>query len=127
MTSSAAWTIRSVFSLSSLPSSRLTSAAAFLRIAIAWMTCFGMTSRGHVPSPMSKWMSERARLRAVVLVGRDLDLAHRVGLDAHFGPVRGNLCSGHGPLSSPCEAFFCLDKGRIRRRQGLSSRRKTSP
>ncbi len=60
ITSSAAWVISFVFSSSSLPRSRLTSAAAFLSCAIARMISRGMTSRGVESSPMSKWMSERA-------------------------------------------------------------------
>ena len=60
ITSSAACAISFVFSSSSLPRSRLTSAAAFLSTAIARMISRGITSRGVESSPMSKWISERA-------------------------------------------------------------------
>ncbi len=54
MTSSAACTSSAALSDGSLPSSSLTCAAAFLRIAMPRMTAVGMRS-----SPMEKWCSDR--------------------------------------------------------------------
>src|SRR5580658_5791519 len=57
---------------------------------------------GHtVPRPRAFTdveMNERARgLRAVIFVGGNVDLAHRVGLDARFDrSVGGGFCSRHG-------------------------------
>ena len=55
MTSSAAWTMRPVFSSSSLPNSLLANAAAFFSIPNPRTTSMGMMS-----SPIEKWMSDRA-------------------------------------------------------------------
>ena len=54
MISSAARTMWSAFSSGSLPSSRLTTAAAFFRIAMPRITASGIVS-----SPMAKWCSDR--------------------------------------------------------------------
>ena len=81
--SSAARTIRPVRSSSSLPRSRLTSAADLLQRRHR----VDDLARHHVARPgavADVEVNQRARrLRAVVLVGGYLDLAHRVALDAN--------------------------------------------
>ena len=95
ITSSAAWVMSFAFSSSSLPRSRLTSAAAFLSCAIARMISRGITSRGVASSPMSKWIERARRLRAVIFVGGDVDLPHGVGLDAGASDRAVRLRGGH--------------------------------
>ena len=71
--------IASPFFSSSTPSAMLTAAAAFFTSTCARTTSSGMVSPG-------KWKCWRLRcgLRAPQPVGGDLDVAHRVALDAYF-------------------------------------------
>ena len=96
-TSSAAWTIRSVFSVVELAEIVVDQRGGLLERRHRFDDLLGHhVARPHAVADVE--VDERARrLRAVVLVGGDIDLAHRVGLDARLrGAVLGRrMCSGH--------------------------------
>ena len=98
MTSSAAWMIAFAFSPASAPRSRLTIAAAFLRMPKA-----RMISRGKRSPPILKWCERALGLGAPVAVGGHLDLAHGVGLGAGLLVVghRGAMLSRVGERARP--------------------------